>query len=1089
MKKKIVLMLIAILLMNCKIFSQNSPLSNQQIIPPPPDAASLGKFVNVTIGYQNGTFTVSVPIWEVKAKGLSIPISLNYHGSGVRVEELASRVGLGWALNAGGVITRVVRGLPDDNENSGTGYRSSPMLERKDTYTVEENHLLLDFVDGYYDSEPDIFIYKFAEYSGKFVVDKNGEAFMLPYNNQIKIKKQDSYNLGYWEIETTDGAKYYFNNIEKNLKCIIGITDAFSSTPLTHKSSWFLSKIITSKSDTISFNYTTNEVNYQSGFTETQYWNNCCPVDCDNVHKNSCAVGGSPIQKSCMYNSVLSQDIASISVASSGEKVNFKQGKNRFDLYPGSSVISCQPVLGSIAIINFLSDTITQFKMEYSYNGVGINMNPATGDQFNNRLFLNRVTEINKGRQKAPYQFEYFSGLPARNSCAIDDWGYYNGQISNISYIRRDNSQYSSYSDANKQPSEQFAKSGAMSKVTYPTGGNSQFDYELNYSSSANIYSDTINNWAYGPNITNSSTSFTITNLSDNSYVDIGFGAAYNAYDSNWKLNILDQNNNPVYNAKDYRIDNGFSMCHLKLANGTYHVDVSGIPPTQYYSFTAKWHENIMDDSRKIAGGLRIKKITHYDPLNNQTITNSIVYSGLGIVDNYGYYATSKWKFYEAWQGVYCSLAEVKCDNIITRTSYPAISVLYASGSNIYYNQVEEYNGTPTLNTGKTKYTFNTDIGNLGFPMSPCGYTTPFLNYIWNVGLPTGVYKYDNNNTIVYLKNIEYQRVGIDQGNISAFQVIPKYIGSLKGYWGSIVDQTCPIFYKIYTDNLLKSKEEEIFYYSNKQSISNSSNYKYNNYQFLVSQTTSNSNGDVIVKKIKYPSDYSITDPVITKMKTQFVIGQPVESQTWKNGLLVEGYTNKFGEVSPNVFMPTQVYRLATPTPLTTIDMDDDLDKLTYTKMNTDGYYHLAGELTYGLYGNESKFNKINDVKTAYVWGYNNTYPIVKAENINNTDLTAAVNSASSNNIQGTLINIGDMTTSVQKNTWQAFNTTLRSTLPANTMVTTYTYKPLVGITSQTDPNGVTTYYEYDCFGRLKLIKDKDGNILKTYDYHYQGQQ
>lgn len=238
MKKCIAILLLTLFVINCAVFSQNSPLSNQQIIPPPPDAASLGKFVNVPIGYQNGTFTVSVPIWEVKAKGLSIPISLNYHGSGVKVEEVASRVGLGWALNAGGVITRVVRGMPDDNESGGQGYRASPTLEKKDNYNMDESNLLLDFADGYYDSEPDIFIYKFAEYSGKFVVDKNGQAFMLPYNNQIKIKKQDSYNLGYWEIETADGAKYYFNNIEKNATSIIGITDPSSSTPLTHKSSW-----------------------------------------------------------------------------------------------------------------------------------------------------------------------------------------------------------------------------------------------------------------------------------------------------------------------------------------------------------------------------------------------------------------------------------------------------------------------------------------------------------------------------------------------------------------------------------------------------------------------------------------------------------------------------------------------------------------------------------------------------------------------------------------------------------------------------------------------------------------------------------
>lgn len=59
------------------------------------------------------------------------------------------------------------------------------------------------------------------------------------------------------------------------------------------------------------------------------------------------------------------------------------------------------------------------------------------------------------------------------------------------------------------------------------------------------------------------------------------------------------------------------------------------------------------------------------------------------------------------------------------------------------------------------------------------------------------------------------------------------------------------------------------------------------------------------------------------------------------------------------------------------------------------------------------------------------------------------------------------------------------SLCPANSEITTYTYKPLIGLTSTTDPKGMTTYYEYDSFQRLKYIKDQNGNILKSYDYHY----
>ena len=56
-------------------------------------------------------------------------------------------------------------------------------------------------------------------------------------------------------------------------------------------------------------------------------------------------------------------------------------------------------------------------------------------------------------------------------------------------------------------------------------------------------------------------------------------------------------------------------------------------------------------------------------------------------------------------------------------------------------------------------------------------------------------------------------------------------------------------------------------------------------------------------------------------------------------------------------------------------------------------------------------------------------------------------------------------------------------------LVTSYTYKPLIGVTSETDPQGKTIYYEYDGFNRLKLIRDKDNKILKTFDYKYQQQQ
>ena len=60
----------------------------------------------------------------------------------------------------------------------------------------------------------------------------------------------------------------------------------------------------------------------------------------------------------------------------------------------------------------------------------------------------------------------------------------------------------------------------------------------------------------------------------------------------------------------------------------------------------------------------------------------------------------------------------------------------------------------------------------------------------------------------------------------------------------------------------------------------------------------------------------------------------------------------------------------------------------------------------------------------------------------------------------------------------------LQNALP-NALVTTYTYKPLDGVTSVTDPRKVTTYYEYDLFGRLETVKDHINQNIEGYEYRY----
>jgi hypothetical protein len=56
---------------------------------------------------------------------------------------------------------------------------------------------------------------------------------------------------------------------------------------------------------------------------------------------------------------------------------------------------------------------------------------------------------------------------------------------------------------------------------------------------------------------------------------------------------------------------------------------------------------------------------------------------------------------------------------------------------------------------------------------------------------------------------------------------------------------------------------------------------------------------------------------------------------------------------------------------------------------------------------------------------------------------------------------------------------------PSDAQMTTYTYTPLIGMTSMNDPNNKVTYFEYDGLSRLKNIKDYQGNIIKNYQYNF----
>ncbi|TKG83462.1 hypothetical protein EYV94_28985, partial [Puteibacter caeruleilacunae] len=101
--QKLKVLLISIVLFANFALAQDVPT----VIPPLPEAASMIKYGDIPISHYTGTANINIPLFTIEEGGYTLPISLSYHSRGIKVEEIASRVGLGWTLNYGGAITRM----------------------------------------------------------------------------------------------------------------------------------------------------------------------------------------------------------------------------------------------------------------------------------------------------------------------------------------------------------------------------------------------------------------------------------------------------------------------------------------------------------------------------------------------------------------------------------------------------------------------------------------------------------------------------------------------------------------------------------------------------------------------------------------------------------------------------------------------------------------------------------------------------------------------------------------------------------------------------------------------------------------------
>jgi len=465
-----------------------------KIMLPSPQAASLGKFADIPVGLYTGTPSINIPLYELHEGDLTLPISLDYHASGIKVEENASWSGLGWAFNAGGVITRSIRGSRDEGGFGKTGWisNSTPTdYANLENITNVSDPYMGSIANGTRDMQPDLYYFNFAGRTGKFFFDSYGQVHTVPYQKIIISP------LSGFTIVTEDGTKYIFSKTESTQTYghCNGNYNGSSSKDIT---AWYLTQIVSARGDaTINLEYETNggiefSYTYQTIGSETKkvqvgvpnpnvLFPSIAPVYCDNFVT--------------VFNPARLTRIHTANI-----DINIVKGEERCDLRGDYR-------LKEIAInIKHQTDTILlkKYVLSHKYlNGtslVDLSMTcnptfPGTGDNNNyqTRLMLDKVTEFGPNDETGKiYQLSYITsgsasqGMPSRLSFNQDHWGYFNGENNDAiynhiteSFIKTLIPATSLEPGANREPDLSSTKVGTLSRITYPTGGYTDFDYEL----------------------------------------------------------------------------------------------------------------------------------------------------------------------------------------------------------------------------------------------------------------------------------------------------------------------------------------------------------------------------------------------------------------------------------------------------------------------------------------------------------------------------------------------------------------------------------------------------------------------------------
>ncbi|MBQ7238558.1 MAG: hypothetical protein IJS20_07185 [Bacteroidales bacterium] len=534
MKTRITLLLISLIGINPLYLSADNDqgLKYEDLLPNfnqiTPEAASLGKYGSIGCSEYTGVPDIKVPLFDIKSGDLSVPVYLYYDASGIKVEQEATFVGLGWNLSYGGCITHIVNGKDDFYSSTLTrpekyvrvrdsllfwtplGVDYNKLGIRKDVfvrfgwglpmigidgsfsagkYYAEEtgpdtDDVMMDIADGYF--VPDVFQASFCGHSVLFTFDNDTKEVVVIGDDASKYKIECVQEKNSWlwpkEIIITDAQGIVYKFVAY---CEYG----------ANKDSYFLDSVTdVNGRDWVKYTYSYREDQLpqcsMGAFFQT--------VGGVPEPEKACPVAACPVTErmrstfierhsSWTFGHAEMKKVYPRSIETPQETVSFEY-EERTDVINGLRIKRLTKTSkNGNKTTNRVDLQYGSFKEEY-YGG--LSTEEVSGGTTTNALPHERLKLTGLQIDGKTYSFSYDEShpLPYRTALAQDYWGYYNGVMNKRDFCATPKfkirgeilEEIPSVGRANRYCSPEYCKTGVLNRIDYPTGGYNLFDYEVN---------------------------------------------------------------------------------------------------------------------------------------------------------------------------------------------------------------------------------------------------------------------------------------------------------------------------------------------------------------------------------------------------------------------------------------------------------------------------------------------------------------------------------------------------------------------------------------------------------------------------------